>query len=103
MTVTHVKSTEEYKKLIANDSKLVVVDFFATWYSHSSVFELTPRFRCGPCKRISPYIEQLAKELENVVFLKVDVDELEVSALSNDYAHFFHTFQFVNELSLLGQ
>ncbi|NMA05163.1 MAG: thioredoxin [Acholeplasmataceae bacterium] len=39
---------------------LVLVDFFATW--------------CGPCKMISPQLEELAKEKSDVKFLKVDVD-----------------------------
>ncbi len=39
---------------------LVLVDFFATW--------------CGPCKMISPHLEELAKEKSDVKFLKVDVD-----------------------------
>ena len=46
--------------------KLVVIDFFATW--------------CGPCKMIAPQIEEMSKSLENVVFLKVDVDEAEDAA-----------------------
>jgi thioredoxin len=41
---------------------LLVVDFWATW--------------CGPCKMISPIIEQLAEQYAGkIVFGKVNVDE----------------------------
>jgi thioredoxin 1 len=44
----------------------VVIDFYATW--------------CGPCKMIAPQIEEMSKALDNIVFLKVDVDEVEEAA-----------------------
>ena len=39
----------------------VLVDFFATW--------------CGPCKMLSPVVDQLSEEIPDVKFVKVDVDE----------------------------
>lgn len=42
---------------------VVVIDFFANW--------------CGPCKMLSPVLEELAGEMEQVKFVKVDVDESE--------------------------
>ncbi|KZV28855.1 Thioredoxin H-type [Dorcoceras hygrometricum] len=43
-------------------NKLVVIDFTAAW--------------CGPCRFISPIFAEIAKKTANVIFLKVDVDEL---------------------------
>ncbi len=40
---------------------VVLVDFYAQW--------------CGPCKMTGPILEQLAEEVENVKFTKVDVDQ----------------------------
>ncbi|GHJ86608.1 hypothetical protein NliqN6_3010 [Naganishia liquefaciens] len=58
--VKAIESKEEFDALI-NGDKPVVVDFWATW--------------CGPCKMISPHFEKAEATFENVVFVKVDVDE----------------------------
>ena len=41
----------------------LLVDFTASW--------------CGPCKMIGPYFEELAGKFPGVVFVKVDVDDLD--------------------------
>ncbi|XP_058110575.1 thioredoxin H-type [Magnolia sinica] len=66
-----------------NDSKkLVVVDFTASW--------------CGPCRFIAPVLSELAKKLPDVIFLKVDVDELK--SVAQDWAiEAMPTFMFLKE------
>ena len=50
-----------FEDLLAQ-GKPMVVDFWATW--------------CGPCKKIGPYIEELAQQYaDQVIIGKVDVDE----------------------------
>lgn len=66
--VKEVKDHSSFESELENaGAKLVVVDFHAKW--------------CGPCRRIAPVVQSLAKTyINNVVFLKVDVDENEVTA-----------------------
>ncbi len=54
----HVNNRDEFNELIKEGT--VLVDFFATW--------------CGPCKMLSPVLEELSEE-SNVLIVKVDVDE----------------------------
>ena len=51
------------RQLSAAGDKLVVIDFFATW--------------CGACKTIAPCFEAMAEEMSNVVFLKLDIGEVD--------------------------
>lgn len=53
-------NAEEYAAL-QNSENPVVIDFHATW--------------CGPCKVLSPILEELESEVENVEFVKLDVDQ----------------------------
>ncbi len=45
---------------VANNKK-VLVDLYATW--------------CGPCKMLAPIVEKVSNEVEDLVVLKVDIDE----------------------------
>lgn len=51
---------ENFDELIKDK---VVVDFFATW--------------CGPCKMLGPVFEELSAEINDIKFIKVDIDEHE--------------------------
>lgn len=39
----------------------VLVDFYAEW--------------CGPCKMLSPVVDELSEELTDITFFKLNVDE----------------------------
>lgn len=62
-----IKSKQEWEAKqseATNAGQAIVVDFSATW--------------CGPCRMISPYFDELSTAFEGIIFLKVDVDEVEV-------------------------
>jgi thiol-disulfide isomerase/thioredoxin len=64
MEVTKISSMADFNSLLeTSKSKLVVVDFSATW--------------CGPCRFIHPIYEKMAAENPDVAFAEVDVDEVE--------------------------
>lgn len=55
----HINTAAEFDAEIKEGT--VLVDFFATW--------------CGPCKMLSPVLEEVAQENPNINVLKIDVDE----------------------------
>ena len=51
-----------FEEVVLKSDKLVVIDYWATW--------------CGPCKMLSPIVEELAGEMgDQVVFGKMDVQK----------------------------
>ncbi|KAM9827533.1 thioredoxin b [Neosynchiropus ocellatus] len=58
-----IESKDQFDSCLKDaGDKLVVVDFTATW--------------CGPCKMIAPVFKDLSHSTPNVMFLKVDVDDV---------------------------
>ena len=56
-------STEEFESVVLESPVPVLVDFYADW--------------CGPCRMVSPLLDQLLEEAETPVrVVKVDVDAM---------------------------
>ena len=57
-----VKVTKDnFDSEVIQSKKVVLIDFWASW--------------CGPCKMLSPIIEEVAKEADDIKVCKINVDE----------------------------
>lgn len=57
-----IKLTKDnFNKEVLNSDKPVLIDFFAGW--------------CGPCRMLSPVVDEIASERDDVKVCKVNVDE----------------------------
>ncbi|MDO5145777.1 MAG: thioredoxin [Eubacteriales bacterium] len=60
MALLHITEKNFDAEVIQSD-KPVLIDFWAAW--------------CGPCQMLSPIIEQVAEEVDDVKICKVNVDK----------------------------
>ncbi len=81
--VVSITSDEAFATTTTSDafkeSKLVIVDFYATW--------------CGPCRTAAPIYGQMSAEINDVAFLKVDVDKNR--SIMQVYCYFFLPFRHI--------
>lgn len=54
-------TNENFEDEVLKSDKPVLLDFWADW--------------CGPCKMLSPLVDQIAEEMQNIKVGKVNVDE----------------------------
>ncbi|HHU21676.1 MAG TPA: thioredoxin [Acholeplasma sp.] len=55
-------NANEFKEIVLNSNKPVLVDFFATW--------------CGPCRMLAPVLDELAQDAKGEFEVyKIDVDK----------------------------
>jgi thioredoxin 1 len=86
MTVIEINDPDTFKSVVSSTNRLIVIDFGASW--------------CGPCKKIAPQYHQLAEEMQNVVFCKVDIDDFEELAQKFQVKS-VPTFVFIKDAQLL--
>jgi thioredoxin 1 len=60
--VNEIKNSQQFEQEVLHSANPVFVDFWAEW--------------CGPCRSVSPVVEELSSEYNDKVdFVKVNVDE----------------------------
>ena len=54
-------TSQNFEEEVIKSENLVLVDFYADW--------------CGPCKMLSPIVDQIAEENNDIKVVKVNVDD----------------------------
>lgn len=65
MAVVNI-TNQNYQEEVLKADKTVLMDFWASW--------------CGPCQMLSPVVDALAEEREDIKVVKVNTDEVPLLA-----------------------
>lgn len=57
-----MKEIDEYNEMLKHEN--LIIDIHAEW--------------CGPCKKLSKPLEQLSTEYKNVIFYKLNMDDMKI-------------------------
>lgn len=61
-------NSENFESEVLRSKKIVLIDFYADW--------------CGPCQMLSPIVDQVASEYEDLKVVKINVDEAQDLAIN---------------------
>lgn len=62
-------TAENFESIVKKSEKTVLLDFYADW--------------CGPCRMVSPTVDEIAEERDDILVGKINVDE--ASSLAQDF------------------
>lgn len=54
-------TSKNFEEEVLNSNQKVLIDFYADW--------------CGPCKMLSPIVEEVAREKADIKVVKINIDE----------------------------
>ena len=54
-------NNNNFENEVMNSDKKVLIDFFASW--------------CGPCRMVSPIVDEIADERSDIKVVKINVDD----------------------------
>lgn len=61
MSAVHIITKDNFNTEVLQSDRTVLLDFWASW--------------CGPCRMVSPVVDEIADERSDILVGKVNVDE----------------------------
>lgn len=59
--IVKINRKEEFDEIVLKNEGKVIIDFYADW--------------CGPCRMLSPILEEISNENEDITIYKINVEE----------------------------